>query len=113
MTGWSRSWLSHHSVSNSYLLAFSRSRHSDISHESDKLIKGLLQLNPRQRFTATQVREQLEAILDRELPSPWERIVPGSHSALSIAPIDPVQVLKSVRSRLYKVKLSSVPRAPE
>lgn len=93
---------SHSSLNHGFVAHF---RHSDISHESDKLIKGLLQLNPKQRLTATQVREQLETILERELPIPWERTVPGTHNSYSTATaVDPVQVTKSVRSRLYKVK---------
>lgn len=79
------------------------SRHSEISHNSNVLIQGLLQLNPRHRLTATELREQLEALFGRDLPIPWERTVPGSTSAYTTNTVDPVQVINSVRSRVYKV----------
>lgn len=35
-----------------------------MSKATELIIKGLLQLNPEKRLTATQVREQLKAIID-------------------------------------------------
>lgn len=35
-----------------------------MSKATEQIIKGLLQLNPEKRLTATQVREQLKAIID-------------------------------------------------
>lgn len=35
-----------------------------MSKTTEQIIKGLLQLNPEKRLTATQVRDQLKAILD-------------------------------------------------
>lgn len=40
------------------------SRNSEMSKATETIIKGLLQLNPEKRLTATQVREQLKAIID-------------------------------------------------
>lgn len=35
-----------------------------MSKATEQIIKGLLQLNPEKRLTATEVREQLKAIID-------------------------------------------------
>lgn len=37
-----------------------------MSKATEQIIKGLLQLNPEKRLTATQVREQLKAIIDSQ-----------------------------------------------
>lgn len=45
-------------------MQFILNRNCEISKDAEQIIKGLLQLNPEKRLTATQVREKLKVIID-------------------------------------------------
>lgn len=51
-------------------------RNSEISEEAEEIIKGLLQLNPNRRFTATQVRQRLDVLLKKNILLSSDRHVP-------------------------------------
>lgn len=51
-------------IGNGFIFFFSVHRNCEMSKSTEYIIKGLLQLNPGKRLTATQVREQLKAIID-------------------------------------------------
>lgn len=51
-------------------------RNSDISEEAEQIIKGLLQLSPEQRLTASQVRDKLKLIIDCKSVKDTDRLVP-------------------------------------
>lgn len=50
-----------------FFLCCNSYRNCEISKATEQIIKGLLQLNPEKRLTATQVRVQLKAIIDASL----------------------------------------------
>lgn len=47
-----------------------------MSKATEHIIKGLLQLNPEKRLTATQVRDQLKAIIDGSVQQSTDHLVP-------------------------------------
>lgn len=54
-------------------------RNFEMSKATEQIIKGLLQLNPEKRLTATQVREQLKAIIDgHSISRSIDHLVPGN-----------------------------------
>lgn len=43
---------------------FSSISNNEVSKDAEQIIRGLLQLNPEKRLTATQVRENIKSIID-------------------------------------------------
>lgn len=82
-------------------------RNSEVSEESEQIIKGLLQLNPERRFTATQVRQRLEMVLKRNTYQSSDRTVPGYSGEPTTPPskMPPLQMSnrKLLRARMVKV----------
>lgn len=54
-------------------------RNAEVSDGSERIIKGLLQLDAEKRLTATQVRERVEALLKRNVNQSSDRTVPSYH----------------------------------
>lgn len=49
---------------------------TEVSDESEQIVRGLLQLNPERRFTATQTRNRVGALLKRNTYPSSDRAVP-------------------------------------
>lgn len=81
-------------------------RNSEVSDESEQIVRGLLQLDPNNRFTATQTRNRVESLLKRSSRPSSDRAVPEFNDATTTTEsttATPLGSRKLTKSRMVKV----------